>query len=196
MIFAGGGYSQFGKLRDIACGSVTDCSGSLFRPGLSGGVLYWIAPSVGAEVAYAWPQPAEVTGGLGQFTFTSALDLRILTIAGKFGGLAGRARIYGQGGLSYHEAVFTTTERVTELTLTGADGSTAVLPGGTWENGTKTTGWSWMAGGGVETWLSRRFAIYGEGTWIPLKGTADEGEAMLDDRLLSFRGGVRLRIGG
>jgi hypothetical protein len=196
MIFVGGGYGQFGQIRDIACGTVPGCSGSLFRPGLTGGVLYWITPSIGAEVAYVWPQPVELTGGAGRFTFDSSLDTRVLTIAGKFGGPAGRARIYGEGGLNYHEAVFSTTERVDELVITGADGSTGALVGGTWANGTKTSGWSWMAGGGVEAWLSRRFALYGEGTWVPLKGTADEGEATLDDRLFSFRAGVRLRIGG
>jgi hypothetical protein len=142
------------------------------------------------------PQTVNVSGGLDRFTFDSALDTRIFTMAGKFGGAAGRARIYGQGGVSYHEAAFTTTERVEESNQSGTDGSTAVLAGGTWSSGTKTSGWNWIAGGGVETWMSRRLAIYVEGTWVPLKGTADEGEATLDDRLLSFRVGLRFRIGG
>ena len=53
-----------------------------------------------------------------------------------------------------------------------------------------------MYGGGAEGWITNRVAIFGEFNLAKVKGTDERGgEGQIDDRLRSFMGGLRVRLG-
>ncbi|MBI4264829.1 MAG: hypothetical protein HY657_10665 [Acidobacteria bacterium] len=206
-LFGDASLGTFGDPQGMACGDLFDCSGGDLWRGLAVGVTYWITPHVAAEAAYlrpgrvrftgaSTPAPSLFAGVEQQFDFETTLDARLLTLVAKVGGPTGRARVYGQGGISRHEALVRTTQRVEDLALGSGQDVAAILPGGTQTYEIKTTGWSWVLGGGVEVWTSPLLAVYVEGGLAPLKGAATgEGEGTLDDRLTFLRVGARFRIG-
>ena len=103
-------------------------------------------------------------------------------MAGKVGAQAGVVRLYGKAGLNYHEATNTTVETIATASQTIAY---------------KTTGWSWVFGGGMEAWLGQRqrTAIFADAGILRLKGKADSGgEARIDDRLKFVAFGIKLRL--
>jgi hypothetical protein len=141
----------------------------------------WLTRFVGVEGTYLRPHEMKATGGDG-YTFETTLDSDVWTIAGKAGVQAGPTRIYGKGGFNYHEAVNKTTQTMDNLTQTFEY---------------KTTGWSWLIGGGMEGWLgtNHRMAIYADFAIMPLKGKAESGgEAMIDDSLKVVTVGLKLRL--
>jgi len=83
--------------------------------------------------------------------------------------------------MNYHQATNQTVQTLTNLQ--------------TFEY--KTTGWSWVFGGGMETWVGQRqrLAIYADAGIVRIKGDADSGgEAKIDDRLKYVAVGVKLRL--
>jgi hypothetical protein len=103
--------------------------------------------------------------------------------------------VFGKGGVTYHQSLYSTTQTNEDVTIT-VDDETRVVPGGTMTLEYKTQGWGWFFGGGVEVWISRRFAIYGEGGWAALKGSdPGDGQGTTDDSMLYALGGLRFRIG-
>ena len=111
----------------------------------------------------------------------------VVTAVGKVGGAVGRVRIYGLAGPSWHRATFTTRQTFEETTL----------PGGTQTYQWRTEGWGLTFGGGTEVWISSRFALFGEGSRLEMKGTdVGNGDAETDVTLTSAIAGVRFRIGG
>ena len=58
---------------------------------------------------------------------------------------AGKARIYGQLGMNYHDAVVTTSETIATL--------------GPQRFVTETKGWNPTYGGGLEVWINKKIAI-------------------------------------
>jgi hypothetical protein len=129
-------------------------------------------------------RPHEVTASGGDtYKFNSTLDSDVWSILGKLGAQAGVVRIYGQGGMNYHEATHTTFETIDVQSQTFQY---------------KTHGWSWIFGGGMEAWLGQkqRLAIFGDAGIMRLKGNAESGgEAQIDDRLKYVSVGVKLRLG-
>src|SRR5206468_5827846 len=102
---------------------------------------------------------------------------------------------YGFGGLNRHEATLTTSETIDDATVV-IDSVSQTIKGGTQTFAQKTTGWNWVAGGGVEAWLTRWVAIYGELTLATIKGAAvSGGEGGIDDRAAFIAAGVRVRLG-
>jgi hypothetical protein len=86
-------------------------------------------------------------------------------------------------------------ETIDDRTVT-VDEVDQVVPGGTVVQQFKTRGWSWTFGGGVEAWLGRWVAIYGEGGYLRLKGaTVDGSEGQLDDGLTYVVAGLRVHVG-
>ena len=62
----------------------------------------------------------------------------------------------------------------------------------------RTEGWSWIAGGGIEVWISKRFALYADADFGRIRGDAvsenDDMEGEAHDNLLGLFGGFRVRI--
>jgi hypothetical protein len=196
VLFGGGGFGKFGNARAIACGNVGTCAGDESGLMYTAGAAYWLTNILAAEVSYLRPAEVTVDGSGDNFQFNSSLDAHVVTIAGKIGAPVGRVRFYGQAGMNYHRATFSTTQTIDDATVT-IDEVTETIEGGTQSFELKTAGWGWQFGGGVEIWVAPFVAIYGEGGRAVIKGDArDGGEGSLDDHLTYALGGVRIRIGG
>jgi hypothetical protein len=181
IMFAGGAFSSYRDAAFVACGNATPCSPRPSGPTYTFGASLWLTRFIGVEGAYIRPHQVKASGG-DTFNFDTRLDSDVWTIAGKGGVQAGSVRIYGKAGVNYHEANNKTTETLAGVTQTFEY---------------KTTGWSWVYGGGMEVWLGshQRMAIYGDGAFVNIKGKAESGgEAKIDDRLRYVSVGVKLRL--
>jgi hypothetical protein len=195
IVFGGAGIGKYRDQPSFLCGNVTNCSssGTLFTFALGG--TFWLSRMIGVEGAYVQPFDVNANGSGSNFHFTSTLEAHLFAINGKFGIPAGRARIYGQGGMNYHSASLKTTQTNDDIPIV-VSGASATLPGGIQVIELKTGGWGWQFGGGVEIWLSRKIGIYGEAGLSRLKGDSVEGpQAEMDDYLTTVLGGMRFKIG-
>jgi hypothetical protein len=174
------GLSKFRDALLIACGSESPCSGDDSGLSYSGGATYWITRFLGVEATYVKPKNMTAEGG-DTFAFDSTLDADVWTLAGVVGAPIGPVRLYGKGGVNYHQATSTTVETIDNVSQTIAF---------------RTKGYGWLFGGGGEGWITSRVAIFGEFNLANLKGDAEGGgEAFIDERLRLFMGGIRLHIG-
>jgi hypothetical protein len=181
MLSAGVGFGGFGNTKEAACGSVTTCSADDLSGAFTFGVDYWIKPFFAASASYIKPSDARATGSGTGFTFDSQFQTRIVTVGGKAGAPVGHTRVYGQGGFIHHEATSNSTET-----------SSGITQG----FGSKTAGWSWRLGGGVEGWMTKFLAIYAEIEIDKLKGrSAIAPQATIDTRMMLISSGLRLRVG-
>ena len=195
VVFGGGGLARFGDVEARACGDVTECSGGGFRGTYTAGATIWFKPFLGVEGSYLKAAKSTVTGSQSNFRFDTVLDAHLVTVAGKAGVPIGPVRIYGQGGANYHWATWGTTQVVDPTTVT-VDGVVRTIPGGTQTFGLRTSGWGWLVAGGLEVWLWPSVALYGEGGRAVVKGNAeDDADGRLDDSLIHFVLGARVRIG-
>jgi hypothetical protein len=187
VVFAGGTLNATSNFKDVACGTLTECSSGGAELGFTAGASYWILPFVAAEAAYFRPKEFTASGSGDNFRFDSTLDAHIFTAVGKIGIPAGRTRPYGHIGGTYHRATLSTSQTMTNQT--DAPTQTYSL---------ETEGWAWTFGGGLEIWLTSGFGIYGELNRISAKGSAVETnvEGILDDRLTTVVVGARIKIGG
>lgn len=176
--------ASFSDFETKACGDAANCAGGGIRVGGSVGVGFWIAPWLGVDIGVMRLSQPKVTGSSTSLTFNSALDPRVVTIDGKAGAQVGPVRIYGIGGVNHLSAAMTTTQTVVSSTV------------GNETFGFKADGWSWLAGGGVEMWPTPRVGVYFEGDVLSLKGSAiDNGQGVIDDKLVYGMIGVRVAIG-
>jgi hypothetical protein len=174
------GLSKFRDALLVACGTASPCSGDDSGLAYSGGATYWITRFVGVEASYLKPKNMTAEGG-DTFSFDSTLDADVWTLAGIAGAPIGPVRLYGKAGVNYHQATSTTIQTVGNVSQTIAF---------------RTKGYGWLFGGGLEGWISSRVALFGEFDLASLKGDAEGGgEALIDDRLRLFMGGIRLHIG-
>ena len=177
----GAGLARFSNALSVACGNVVGCTGDDMRFAYSVNAAFWFNQFIGAEVGYLKPLDVTATGVGRTFQFDSRLETQILTLVGKVGAPLGVTRLYGQGGMDYHQATQTTTERI--------NGGTQILA-------LNTSGYGYLVGGGIEIWPTPRFAFYGEVGYAWLKGSSrNGGEGTLDDRVLSLIGGAKIHIG-
>jgi hypothetical protein len=187
--------SKFGNAVGVACGDAQACGGRSYGGAISLGIDYWITRFFAAGVSYVAPGDVTGAGSGAGFNFDSRLKTRLVTVAGKGGVPVGPARLYGFGGANRHQATSTTTETIADATVV-VDGVTQTLKGGTQTFAQKTQGWTWLAGGGIEAWLTRRVGIYGELTLAKIKGAPIAGgEGGIDDRATVIVAGARLRLG-
>jgi outer membrane protein with beta-barrel domain len=177
------GSAGLAKYRDAltrACGNVTPCSGNDSGLAYSAGAAYWITRFLGVEGTYLKPKTMKAAGG-DIFTFNSTLDPDVWTVAGLVGAPVGPVRLFGKGGMDYHQATSTTVE-----TINGASQTLAF----------RTKGFGWLFGGGGEVWLTSHVALFGEFDFVRLKGDAEGGgEPVMDDRLRVVVGGLRVHLG-
>jgi hypothetical protein len=187
VVFGGGSFNKFGNVRDVACGTLTSCSGGDAEFGFTAGVAYWLTPYLAAEASYIRSPEIDVEGSGDNFRFTSTLDPHVFAVVGKVGIPAGPIRPYGHIGGNYHRATFSTNQTVTNGTESGTQSYSL-----------ETGGWSWIFGGGLEAWFSSSFGIYGEVGRASIKGPAVEEnvEGEIDDHLTTILFGIRIKIGG
>jgi hypothetical protein len=181
VMFAGGGITAYRDALSLACGTAQTCSGDSSPYAYTFGATYWFTRNFAVEGSFLHPQKLKAEGGDG-YAFDTTLNADIWNILGKAGVQGGPMRIYGQGGLSYHQATHTTNQTIGEASQR-------------FER--QTNGWSYVFGGGAEIWVKPRIAIFGEVDLAKVKGNAtDESEAKIDDRARSILAGIRVHIGG
>lgn len=196
VLFAGTGIARYSDAVAVSCGAVSDCNGKEVRLTGRVGGDFWFGSFLAATASYLKPSSAETAGSGTGYRFDSSLAPHVVTFGAKIALPASRARIYGEVGALYNWATLSTTETIDDQTIT-VDGATQTIKGGTQSFELKTGGWGWMVGGGVEIWLKRSFAIYGEGGRAKLSGTpTGGGEGQLDDSLTYATAGFRIRLGG
>jgi len=181
LMFAGGSYTNFRNAGAFACGNTTPCANSAGGLSYTFGADVWLTRFLGVEGTYVHPHKVTASGG-DTFKFSTELDSDVWTVAGKLGAQAGIVRIYGKGGMNYHEATNKTVETLDNQVQTIAY---------------KTTGWSWLFGGGMEAWIGQRqrLAIFGDIGLMKISGKAESGgEAKIDDRMKYVTVGVKLRL--
>src|SRR5262249_18042091 len=194
VLSAGVGLSSISDATDLFCGTASSCeTGGGGAVALAADV--WILPFLAAHVGYLNPSAFTVSGKGDTFSFDSKLQTRILTVGAKVGGAVGPTRLYGLGGLDYSQATSTTTNTITDKTIT-VNGVNQTVTGGTQSFGQKSKGRSWYAGGGVEAWINSWVGIYSELIIANIKGTPEGGgEGGIDDRTIAVLVGARVRIG-
>jgi hypothetical protein len=182
VVFGGLGIGLFRDQVDIMCGTVSTCNGDSTGIAYTGGAEIWFARALALEGAVMRTPRPGAEGGGGSFLFESQLEpTLVVTVAGKAGVPVGPMRFYGKGGGIYQRSKLV-TEQSMEETLSMAF---------------ETRGWGWLAGAGLEGWISESFGIYVEATTNAFKGQdPGGGEARADDRLTTVFFGVRLRVLG
>jgi hypothetical protein len=195
VLFGGPGVGKFANSPTVACGTnVEQCSASAYTLTFRVGGEFWLNRHMAVTGSYIKPVEMKATGAGTGYRFTTTLSPNIGTIGGKVGLPFGRARLYAEGGALYQRSNFQTTQSVNPITGT-VNEEEVIFPGGTQEFNLQTSGWSWLAGGGVEIWIKRNLGIYIEGGRAGLKGSPIAGgEGKLDDSLWYFIGGVRFRL--
>lgn len=178
-LFGGSGLGKFRNAFLIACGNAVGCDGHDGGLGYSFGGTFWFTRWLGAEGAYLKPRTVTAKGG-DTFTFDSAFDVDVFTVAAKLAIPAGPVRVYGLAGGNFHQSTLTLTETIDTATQSF---------------GQKTHGWGWLFGGGGEVWVTPKVALYGEMSFAHVKGKAeDKGEGFVDDRLRFLAFGARIRL--
>jgi hypothetical protein len=181
VMFAGAGLTSFRDVIALNCGVLQSCAGDGSPYAYTFGATYWITRNFGVEGSFLHPQKVKISGGDG-FTFDTSMNVDIWNILGKAGVQAGPVRLYGHGGMSYHQATHVTNQTV-------GDASQRFE--------LQTEGWSYVYGGGAEIWVKPRVALFGQLDFAKLKGKAtDNSEFNIDDRARSLIAGIRVHIGG
>jgi hypothetical protein len=194
IVFGSGGWGTFKDVNIPGRGTVTDCVGEQSGAAFTLGASMWLKRWLGGEIAYVRPGKADYRGGGVGYDFTYELDVEALTVAGLVGAPLGPVRIYGKGGGTFHRAIASSTQTQSDRTIT-VDGTDVVIPGGTQIFGVKTQGWSWLAGGGIEGWVTPRFGLFAEVALADVKGPARTGSDVdIDERITSIVGGVRFKL--
>lgn len=188
VLFGGAGFTKFRDATRIACGNVPNCTDSS-GVGYEFGAAYWFTRFLAAEVAYMSPKTLTITGSdedsvtgtPATFTFTDTLNTNHTTVTGLFAAPLGPVRLYGKGGMNYHQGETRTSETIGSATQTFE---------------LNTRGWSWIYGGGGEIWFTSNFGVYGEAGRLWVKGNAEVGQSgKIDDRLNYLMFGARFHIG-
>jgi hypothetical protein len=196
MVFGSGGVGMFGDFLAIACGTAPSCGGKESPITYNAGIIYWVIPYLAFDASYMKPANLTADGSGDIYGFASFLRTDIFTFGARVGVPVGRLRVFGGAGMNYVRATFGTTQTIIPTTVI-VDEIPRIIPGGTQTFDLRTTGWGWQIGGGVEAWVNRAVAVYGEAGRVMLKGKAPGGEeGFLDDRVTYVLAGLRVRIGG
>jgi len=180
VVFGGGAFGAFRDVRALACGNVTPCGGHDSGLGYTAGAAYWFGRFVGAEASYAKPGKVTANGSGTNYNFDSSLDVQMLNIVGKGSVPIGPVKIYGLGGLTYHEGTTSTKQTI--------DGISQTIE-------FQTQGWGLVFGGGLDAWIASRVALYAEAGFADVKGKPlAGGDLQIDDTLKFILVGVRLHI--
>jgi hypothetical protein len=195
VLFAGGGWGSYHTLLPEACGDVGSCEGKEGGGAWTAGADLWLTRFLAVEGAYVKPHKASFDGSGQNFRFTYFMDAEIFTVSGKVGIPAGPVRLYGRGGAGFHRATRSTTQTNDPLNFDDDEGNPVTVPGGTQTLEVQSEGWAYLFGGGIEGWVSPRFALFGDASFYKLKGPAKTGtDIPLDGRVFTVVAGIRLKI--
>jgi hypothetical protein len=123
------------------------------------------------------------------------MDTELYTVSGKFGIPAGAVRLYARGGGVFHRATRVVTQTNDPLNFDDPEGNPVMVPGGDQTFEVETDGWAWLAGGGIEGWVSPRFALFGDASFFKLDGRPTKGTNIsMDGRVFNVLGGIRLKV--
>ncbi len=193
--YGGGGVVIDMDAAKPACGTTTSCAGSNTKAAVNVGASYWFTRYAAVDASFLRPANINLTGSGTNYNFTSTFDVYAFTIGGQGGVPIGPIRVYGKGGANYHRSSTTTVQTNNDVVLT-VNGVQQTIPGGTQTFLMKTTGWSYQFGGGVEGWVAKRIAIYGEAMYMRMKGAAIDGaEGQINYGNSLIFGGVKIHIG-
>ena len=180
VVFGGGEFGSFSAARDLACGNVTPCGGHDSGLGYTAGATYWFGRFIAAEASYMKPGKVTANGSGEGHSFDSSLDTKMLMIVGKIGVPIGPVKLYGLGGLNYHEALSRTTQTIDGASQTSEH---------------QTQGWGTLFGGGLDAWIASRIGLYFEGGFAEAQGRPIAGgELEIDDTMKYVVVGVRVRL--
>jgi hypothetical protein len=195
VVMGGGGVLQYTDATTTACGDATTCTGSNRGAVVAAGLEYGFSRFLSAQGTYVRPSTVNASGSGTGFHFETAREAQLVTFAGKIGGAAGPVKLYGLAGGTYHRLSTTTTNTIDATTLT-IGGTTQTAPGGTTTLVLRTQGWGWLFGGGVESWLASRVAVYGEVAFASLSGSNVDGpEGVIEDSGPLVVVGLKLHVG-
>lgn len=193
MLFGGVGTSTFRDFAVDSCGTVQTCSVNRAPRLGTFGVNYWFLPFLGAEASFVRPTNLTASSDVPP-RFDSELEGGVITVSGIGGIPIGPVRIFGKLGAAYHRATHETTERSTDQ-LIAVGGNPVVIPGSSQTFSYRTEGWGAVLAGGMEYWVGRRWALYGELGQMTIKGKqVDEGEGAVDDLARYATIGVRVMV--
>lgn len=189
------GLSNHSKMPDVACGSVTSCTGSTAKGSFGATAAYWFTPVLGVRAGYFKPGSFSAEGEGSNYSFDSSLKTQLATVEGVVGAAVGQARIYGFGGVHRHKATFVQNETIESSTIT-IDNVPTTFEGGSFSSTLETNGWGWQAGGGLEWWFTRHVSVFGEGQYLRLRGQDVNGtDARVEENLMTIATGIRIYIG-
>ncbi|HVL67522.1 MAG TPA: hypothetical protein VM364_09690 [Vicinamibacterales bacterium] len=194
VLSAGGGWGSVDDVLPMACGDVGECDGRASGGAYSAGATFWLLRWAAVEGMYIKPRKASFEAEATNFRFNYFLNAEAFTVGGKLAGPFGPVRLYGHGGGAFHRATAATTQTNDPLEFT-ANGVTFTVAGGTQTIETRSEGWGWYAGGGLEGWVSPRFALFGEATFVKMKGDPTSGTDLPFDHMFTgVFAGLRLRV--
>jgi hypothetical protein len=180
VLYGAGGFSSFADEIAQSCGNVTECGGDDAVSAWTAGVSYWITNWLALDGSYLKPSKPTAQGGGSGLEFKSDIDANVFQGGIKIGVPFRRLRIYGTGGVNFHSATTRTIQ-----TLSGATQAIVV----------DSEGLGWQAGGGIEVWATKWFAIYAEASKVALKGDAlDKTKGEFKDSLSVAMLGGRIRL--
>ena len=191
----GAGITTFRDVTGQACGNASDCNGRDYDFSFSVAVAFWLTRFLAAEGSFVRPSSFNVVGNDTGYRFNTDFSPYLWTIAGKVGVPLGPVRPYGLAGMNYHQATSSTTNTIEDRTITLEDGSTQTIPGGIQTYNLKTQGWGWLLGGGIEAWVGRRIAIFGQLSRAQVKGHTSDSIFSINDRVTIILAGASVRIG-
>ena len=193
--YGGGGVMMDNDVTAPACDSLVDCTGSHIKAAVNVGASYWFTRYAAVEGSFLRPANITLNGSGTNYHFTTTFDVYAFTLGGQGGVPVGPVRIYGKGGANYHRSSTTTVQTNNEVIVT-VDGVPQTIPGGTQTFLMKTTGWSYQVCGGLEVWVAKHIAIYGEAMYLRLKGSAIDGaEGQINYVNTLIFAGVRVHVG-
>jgi hypothetical protein len=188
VLFGGTGFGSFRDQVSVMCGTVTTCDGDQGGMALAGGAEIWLVRALSLEAALIRPPRPSAEGGGGTFLFESQFEPTLVgTLAVKAGVPIGPMRFYGKGG-----AVYQRSKMTTEQSMDDEAGEMVTL-----SMAFETRGWGWLAGAGLEGWITQSLGVYAEATTNAFKGKdPGGGEAFADDRMTTIFFGLRMRVLG
>jgi len=190
----GAGLAKFRDYATVACGNITNCPSDLSPLTWTAGAAYWFLPYLAAEGTYVRFDKLTARATGTTFNFDSDLDSGTITIAGIGAYPAGKVTIYGKGGTNYHGATSTVRETIFDDVNT-VNGETQLVAGGSQVLQTRTGGWGWLFAGGVDVWVTKPVAIYGEVGRLLINGSSTRGgEGNISDPVTYVVVGAKVRM--
>jgi hypothetical protein len=188
VVFGGLGFGFFRDQVGIMCGTLQTCGGDSNGLAYATGAELWLNRAISIEGSLLRPPRPSAEGAGGTFAFESRLEpTLVVTVAGKGAIPVGPMRFYGKGGAIYQRSKLTTEQSADDEAGNMVTLNTAFA----------TRGWGWLAGAGLEGWISPSFGVYAEATTNAFKGQdPGGGEARANDRLTTVFFGVRVRVLG